>query len=111
MLAPGFSAPDMLTNNDVTRLAKLARIAVEPDAAPQVLEALNRILGLIEQLQAVDTTQVEPLAHPLALMGEMALRLRDDKVTEVASEDQRERLMANAPASHEGLFLVPKVLE
>ncbi|MGE4340656.1 MAG: Asp-tRNA(Asn)/Glu-tRNA(Gln) amidotransferase subunit GatC [Pigmentiphaga sp.] len=101
----------MLTENDVTRLAKLARLAVAPDAAPQTLAALNRVLGLIEQLQAVDTQGVEPLAHPLSALGDVPLRLRDDTVTEPASEAARERLMANAPASHEGLFLVPRVIE
>jgi len=101
----------MLTENDVTRLAKLARLAVAADAAPQTLAALNRVFGLIEQLQAVDTRGVEPLAHPLSAIGDVALRLRDDAVTEVASDAQRERLMANAPASRDGLFLVPKVIE
>lgn len=111
VLAPGLPAPIMLTNDDVTRLARLARIAVTPDAVPQTLDALNRVFGLIEQLQAVDTAGVEPLAHPLSVIGEVALRLRTDEVTEVASEAQRERLMANAPAHHDGLFLVPKVIE
>lgn len=101
----------MLTNPDVTRLARLARIAVEPTAVPATLDALNRVFGLIEQLQAVNTQGVEPLAHPLSVVGEVALRLRPDEVTETASETQREQLMANAPARHNGLFLVPKVIE
>ncbi|MCK9511174.1 MAG: Asp-tRNA(Asn)/Glu-tRNA(Gln) amidotransferase subunit GatC [Pigmentiphaga sp.] len=101
----------MLTENDVTRLAKLASLAVAADAAPQTLAALNRVFDLIEQLQAVDTQGVEPLAHPLSVIGEVSLRLRADTVTETASTAERERLMANAPASRDGLFLVPKVIE
>ena len=101
----------MLTESQVTSLARLARIDVAAEATPQTLAALSRVFGLIEQLQAVDTRGVEPLAHPLSAIGDVALRLRDDAVTDPGSPEQRERLMANAPAASEGLFLVPRVIE
>lgn len=72
---------------------------------------LGRMLGLIEQLQAVDTTGVEPMAHPLAGHQAVALRLRDDQAAAAQTLEQRASHMANAPAQHEGLFLVPTVIE
>ncbi len=100
-----------LTQDDVIRMAKLARIAVAEPAREGVLNDLNHVFDLIEKLQAVDTTGVEPLAHPLSAIGDVTLRLRDDKVTETASPERRAELMANAPAAQDGLFLVPKVIE
>lgn len=100
-----------LTVQDVTRMERLARIAVAPEHQAEVLDDLNHIFGLIEQLQAVDTQGVEPLAHPLSAIEDVTLRLREDKVTEPATPTVRESLMANAPASEQGLFLVPKVIE
>ncbi|GAA5232694.1 Asp-tRNA(Asn)/Glu-tRNA(Gln) amidotransferase subunit GatC [Verticiella sediminum] len=100
-----------LTDQDVVRMAKLARIALAPEQQASVLGDLNHVFALIERLQAVDTAGVEPLAHPLSALEDVALRLREDIVTETASVEARERLMANAPATHDGLFLVPKVVE
>ena len=100
-----------LTDQDVVRMAKLGRIALAPEQQANVLDDLNHVFALIEQLQAVDTQGVEPLAHPLSAIEEVALRLREDLVTETTSVEVRERLMANAPAPHDGLFLVPKVVE
>lgn len=100
-----------LTEQDVTRMARLARIAVPDQERAAVLGDLNTIFGLIEQLQAVDTDGVEPMAHPLSVLGEVQLRLRDDVVTEPTNGQDRPRLLANAPAEHDGLFLVPKVIE
>lgn len=100
-----------LTVQDVTRMERLARLAVTPEHQADVVNDLNHIFGLIEKLQAVDTTGVEPLAHPLSAIEEVELRLREDAVTETASIETRERLMANAPARENGLFLVPKVIE
>lgn len=100
-----------LTVQDVTRMARLARIAVAPEHETTVLDDLNHIFGLIEKLQAVDTGNVEPLAHPLSILEDVHLRLREDRVTEPVSVEQRDRLMANAPAKDQGLFLVPKVIE
>ena len=99
-----------ITDQDVSRIAYLARIALSPEQAQNVQQELNDILGLIEQLQAVDTQGIEPMAHPLSAHQEINLRLREDKATP-GSEEQRTALMANAPATTEGLFLVPTVIE
>jgi aspartyl-tRNA(Asn)/glutamyl-tRNA(Gln) amidotransferase subunit C len=100
-----------LTENDVNRIARLSRLELDPAEQAQALTDLNSILGLIEKLQAVDTQGIEPLAHPLSAIQDIALRLREDTVTETPSENTRSRLMANAPAQEDGLFLVPKVIE
>ncbi|MDX3893745.1 Asp-tRNA(Asn)/Glu-tRNA(Gln) amidotransferase subunit GatC [Pusillimonas sp.] len=99
-----------ITDQDVARIAHLARIALSPEDAERTRHELNGILGLIEQLQAVDTLGVEPLAHPLSAHQDISLRLRDDKAAP-GDESQRSALMANAPATAEGLFLVPTVIE
>ncbi len=97
-----------LTPDDLKRLAVLAKITVS-DADVSALQAqLNGVFDLIDELQAVDTTGIEPLAHPLDVMQHMSQRLREDRVTET---DQRAANMANAPAEENGLFLVPKVLD
>lgn len=93
-----------LTPDDVRRVARLARIRVDDDRAHAMLAELNGILGLIGQMQAVDTSAVEPMSHP----RDVAQRLRDDVVTE---PDRREDFLAIAPASEAGLYLVPKVIE
>ncbi|MBX6319051.1 Asp-tRNA(Asn)/Glu-tRNA(Gln) amidotransferase subunit GatC [Pigmentiphaga sp.] len=100
-----------LTENDVTRIARLARLELASDIQERVLKDLNGIFGLIEQLQAVDTQGVEPLTHPISAIEDVALRLREDEVTEPATEASRDALLANAPAVQDGLFLVPKVIE
>jgi aspartyl-tRNA(Asn)/glutamyl-tRNA(Gln) amidotransferase subunit C len=93
-----------LSADDVAKIAHLARLAVAPEDSAGLGRELSRILDLVAQMDAVDTAQVTPMAHPL----EMAQRLREDVVTE---QDQRERYQANAPAVENGLFLVPKVIE
>ena len=97
-----------LTPDQVQRIAHLARIAVSPEEARGVTERLNQVLGLIDQLQAVDTRGIEPMAH--ALDSELAVRqrLRPDAVTE---PDRRADYQAMAPAVENGLYLVPKVIE
>jgi len=97
-----------LSPDQVRRIARLARIAVEPDEERGVTERLNQVLGLIDRLQAVDTAGVEPMAH--ALDAELAVRqrLRPDAVSE---SDQRAALQQAAPALEQGLYLVPKVIE
>ena len=97
-----------LQPDDLKRLARLARIAVSDQDIPKIGNQLNGILGLIDELQAVDTMGVEPLAHPLDVIESMSQRLREDRVTE---SDARDSNMANAPAQEAGLFLVPKVIE
>ncbi|NOL49321.1 Asp-tRNA(Asn)/Glu-tRNA(Gln) amidotransferase subunit GatC [Pelistega europaea] len=100
-----------LTPKDVSRIARLARLELSEAAQAKALNELNSMLGLIEALQSVDTSGVIPLAHPLSVHEEISLRLREDVVTETASIENRQSLMANAPAESEGLFLVPKVIE
>jgi len=93
-----------LSDDQVRRLARLARIAIRPQDSAPVVERLNRVLLLIDQLRAVDTAGIEPMAHAL----DVVQRLRPDKVTE---EDQRERFQSEAPSKDKGLYLVPKVIE
>jgi aspartyl-tRNA(Asn)/glutamyl-tRNA(Gln) amidotransferase subunit C len=93
-----------LSQDQIRRIAQLARIAVRDEEAEEVRERLNRVLGLIDQLQAVDTAGVEPMSHALDLVQP----LRPDAVTET---DQRERFQAGAPAVRDGHYLVPKVIE
>jgi aspartyl/glutamyl-tRNA(Asn/Gln) amidotransferase, C subunit len=101
-----------LTENDVARIARLARLDMTPQRLEQARAELNGIMDLIARLQAVDTKGVEPLAHPLSAHDDVVLRLREDVVTETGDPAQRrEALMANAPAASNGLFLVPKVIE
>jgi aspartyl-tRNA(Asn)/glutamyl-tRNA(Gln) amidotransferase subunit C len=97
-----------LTPDQLQRIALLSRIAVSPAEASGVAERLNQVLGLIDQLQAVDTRGIEPMAHALDAQLAMQQRLRPDAVTE---PDRREDLQAVAPAVEQGLYLVPKVIE
>lgn len=94
--------------SDVKRIAHLARIDISDDEAGQTLGQLNHFFSLVEQMQAVDTAGVAPLAHPLSAVREMTQRLRDDSVTE---PDRRDDYQRPAPATAEGLYLVPKVIE
>ncbi|QYY31710.1 MULTISPECIES: Asp-tRNA(Asn)/Glu-tRNA(Gln) amidotransferase subunit GatC [Cupriavidus] len=94
--------------SDVKRIAHLARIETSDEEASQTLAQLNNFFSLVEQMQAVDTTGIEPLAHPLATVRDMVQRLRDDAVTE---SDHREDYQRPAPATQNGLYLVPKVIE
>ena len=93
-----------LTIDDVRRIARLARIAVTDDELAATQQQLNRILGLIEEMRAVDTAGIEPMAHA----QDLAQRLREDRVTE---QNRRKALQAVAPESECGLYLVPKVIE
>ncbi|MCS6810526.1 MAG: Asp-tRNA(Asn)/Glu-tRNA(Gln) amidotransferase subunit GatC [Tepidimonas sp.] len=97
-----------LTLQDVDRLAQLARLALDPPQAERMLGQLNAFFDLVERMQAVDTTGVMPLAHPAEMFTDVALRLHDDVV---APTHRREELLANAPHTEAGLFLVPKVIE
>lgn len=99
-----FTLSMALTLDDVRRVAHLARIAVDDAEAGAALSQLTRVFGLIEQMQAVDVTGIEPMAHAQDLM----LRLRADAVTE---GDQRELFQSVAPEVEAGLYLVPKVIE
>jgi aspartyl-tRNA(Asn)/glutamyl-tRNA(Gln) amidotransferase subunit C len=93
-----------LTPDQLQRIALLARIDVSPEEAQSVTERLNRVLGLIDQLQSVDTRGIEPMSHAL----DVVQRLRPDEVTE---PDRRDAYQKGAPALEQGLYLVPKVIE
>lgn len=98
-----------LALSDVKRIANLSRLELTDQQADQTLEKLNGIFSLVEQMKAVDTSGIEPLSHPIAaLTTDLALRLRDDAVTET---NQREAYQKPAPATQDGLYLVPKVIE
>ena len=73
-----------------------------------MLTQLNDFFTIVEKMRAVDTTGLEPMAHPMAVLQDVVLRLRDDVVSE---PDQREANQRSAPAVERGLFLVPKVIE
>lgn len=89
---------------DVKRIAHLARIAVEEDELPGYLQQLSNILSLVEEMQAVDTTGIEPMSHA----QDVVLRLRNDVAAET---DRRAAYQAVAPQVEAGLYLVPKVIE
>jgi aspartyl-tRNA(Asn)/glutamyl-tRNA(Gln) amidotransferase subunit C len=94
----------LLNNQDISRIARLARIELSDAENAATCGQLNDILGFIEQLQAVNTTGVEPMAHAV----DVVQRLRPDVATEV---DRREAFQAISPDVEAGLFLVPKVIE
>ena len=97
-----------LTSTDIARIANLARLALSPAESERMLTQMNGFFDIVQQMRAVDTTGIAPLAHPVVALTDFALRLRDD----VASEpNQREANQRSAPAVENGLFLVPKVIE
>jgi aspartyl-tRNA(Asn)/glutamyl-tRNA(Gln) amidotransferase subunit C len=89
---------------DIENIAHLARLQLSDAAKAEALDSINSILKMIDQMQAVDTSNVEPLAHGY----DASQRLREDVVTET---NQRDILLKLAPSADQGLFLVPKVLE
>ena len=93
-----------LSPDDVRRIARLARIALQSAESAAVTERLNGVLAMVEQIRRIDTAGIEPMAHA----QDVVQPLREDSVTET---DQRERYQAVAPAVEEGLYLVPKVVE
>jgi aspartyl-tRNA(Asn)/glutamyl-tRNA(Gln) amidotransferase subunit C len=97
-----------LTSTDIARIANLARLELEPAESERMLTQMNDFFAVVEQMRAVDTTGLEPLAHPVAAVMDVALRLREDVVSE---PNRREANQQSAPAVEHGLFLVPKVIE
>lgn len=93
-----------LKPSEVEKIAHLARLAIDDADIPEYARNLSDILAFVEKLEAVDTKDVVPMAHPL----EATQRLRPDAVTE---KNQRDHFQANAPAVDAGLFLVPRVIE
>ena len=97
-----------LTSTDIARIANLARLELAPIESERMLTQMNSFFNIVEQMRAVDTTGITPLAHPVDTIQPMALRLRDDLASE---PNNREANQKSAPAVERGLFLVPKVIE
>ena len=93
-----------ISKSDIELIASLAKLTIEDKAIRTYQTELEGIMQLIEQMQTIDTSTIEPMSHP----QDIELRLRTDEVTE---SDQRDELQAVAPASESGLYLVPKVLD
>ncbi len=103
---PGF--PMSLTSSDILRIANLARLELNGSESERLLKQINGFFELVEQMRAVDTQGIEPLAHPMAAVSDIALRLRDDVACE---RDERDANLRNAPRVERGLLLVPRVIE
>lgn len=97
-----------LNSDDIARIAHLARLQLSPEEATSMQTQINGFFEIVEKMRAVDTAGVEPLAHPVAAVQDVQLRLREDVVGE---GDRRDANMRSAPAAERGLFLVPKVIE
>ena len=97
-----------LTKDDIARIANLARLELSDSESERMLSQMNSFFGIVEKMQAVDTSGVMPLSHPVAAIQEITLRLRDDVISE---PDNREANQRSAPAVEKGYFLVPKVIE
>lgn len=93
-----------MDKKDVEQIAQLARLAINDDDIPEYATNLTNILALVEQMNSVNTDNVEPMAHPT----DAVQRLREDVVTET---DQRARFQEIAPEVADGLYLVPQVIE
>ena len=89
---------------DVLNIAHLARLHLADDEVGRYAGELSAILAFVEQMNAIDTAGVAPMAHPL----DMTQPLRPDVITE---PDRREEFQAHAPAIRKGLYLVPRVIE
>ncbi len=97
-----------LTSSDISRIANLARLELGVDESARMLSKINGFFDIVEEMRAVNTTGIEPLAHPFATVADVALRLRNDAVSEI---NNREANQISAPAVERGLFLVPRVIE
>ena len=101
-----------LTSSDISRIANLARLELGKDESHRMLSQINGFFDIVEKMRAVNTAGIEPLAHPFdayrSAQTGMALRLRDDIVSEPSQRDTNQR---SAPWVERGLFLVPKVIE
>ena len=93
-----------LSTEDVLNIANLAKLQVNEDEVDQYKQDLSRILEFVEQMNQADVDNIAPMAHP----QEMMQPLREDAITET---DQREKFQQIAPATQDGLYLVPKVIE
>jgi len=93
-----------IQSEDVLKIAHLARLSVSDEQVKSYASDLSSIMNLVEQMNEIDTSGVEPMAHPL----DQSQRLRVDEVTE---QNQRELLQENAVDTEDGLFLVPRVID
>lgn len=93
-----------IERNDVLNAAHLARLGIDDSDIEDFTQDLANIISLADQMQAVDTTGIDPMAHPL----DATQRLRADQVTE---SNQRDHFQKIAPATENGLYLVPKVID
>ena len=93
-----------ITSDQVHHIARLARLKTDPEKSEYHAQQLNRIMELVEQMNRIDTDEIEPMSHP----QDASLRLRNDKVM---ANNQREQFQSVAPATQDGLYLVPKVIE
>ena len=93
-----------LTETEIRHIAKLARLKMEERRIRACASQLSRILELIEQMNRIDTSGIEPMSHP----QDSALRFREDEVT---APNRRENYLGIAPAAQSGLYLVPRVIE
>ena len=93
-----------INNKDVQKIARLARLELSDAQATKFSSELASILQLVEQMKTCDTESIDPMTHPF----DAALRLREDAVTE---ENQRDKFQSIAPATQDGLYLVPKVID
>ena len=95
----------------IAKIANLARLALAPDEAERLRSQINSFFNIVDQMNAVDTQGIQPLAHPVAALQAITLRLRDDVVSEPTTVAARDHNQQSAPAVEQGLFLVPKVIE
>ena len=93
-----------LDQQDIENIAVLARLRLDKSEIPEITQRITAILSMVDQMQSVDTENVEPMANP----KDDTQRLRTDQITEI---NQREQFQAIAPAAEKGLYLVPKVID
>ena len=89
---------------DIKKIANLARLEVNQETAERTATSITEVLALVEQLADIDTDNVEPMAHPL----DATQVLRADTISET---NERDKFQAIAPATEDGLYLVPKVID
>ena len=102
-----------LSQQDIAKIANLSKLEMPAAEAEKMQAQLNNFFEIVEQMRAVDTKGIEPMAHPThamqeAVLSHIQLRLREDMASE---PNNREANQLSAPAVERGLFLVPKVIE
>ena len=98
-----------LTLEQIHTIARLAKLSLNEEEASRMQQHLNEFFAsVVSPMQAVDTSNITPLAHPVEIFHDVALRLRDDVASEPKNREANQR---SAPQVQDGLFLVPKVIE